>query len=95
MADQLIIGILVNTLAFGAMAFIGTDAKARVAHKIPRFLRNKYLDILTTVIYFASFLIILFAPSNLIINIIICLLMQFLINHAIWGTITGLLSSKK
>lgn len=85
-------GLIINTLLFGYMGF--TNEKMGVLSIIPKFLLNKYLSMVLTISYFLSFLIILLSPGNLLIHIIICLLMQFLINHLVWGIITGVIAGK-
>ena len=90
MSVQILIGILINTLAFGIMGF----RRNRLGIAIPKFLANEFFQILITLVYFASFFIILFSPENLIIKIVICLLMQFLMNHVLWGFLTVVIASK-
>jgi len=91
MSTQIIIGLIVNTLCFGWMAF--TNRENGILKINPK---NKYLvilDAILTAFYFLSFLIIIFSPGNILINIVISLLMQVFFNHLIWGTITGIISS--
>ena len=83
---QLILGIIVNTLLFGYGAFF--NEKTGII--LPKTKFYIVLDVVLTICYFLSFLIILLAPGNLIVNIIICLSMQFLINHIVWGSLAGL-----
>lgn len=87
-STQLIVGIIINMVAFGIMGF----HKDKLGIKIPRFLHNEILQIFITIIYFLSFAVILFSPGNLILKIVICLLMQFLINHIIWGAFAGIIA---
>lgn len=88
MSKQLIIGVIINTVAFGIMGF----HKNKLGIKIPEFLHNDVLQIMVTVVYFASFAVILFSPENIILKIIICLLMQFVANHIVWGALTGIIA---
>jgi len=88
MSKQLIIGVIINTVAFGIMGF----HKNKLGIKIPNFLHNEILQMLITAVYFISFVVILFSPGNLILKIIICLLMQFVINHIMWGSLTGIIA---
>jgi hypothetical protein len=85
---QLFIGILINTIAFGVMGFRNN----KLGITVPNWLDNESLQIFITIFYYASFLVILFSPGNLVIKIIICVLMQFLVNHAVWGIITGIIA---
>ena len=82
-------GIAINTIAFGIMGFRNN----KLGITIPRWLDNEIFQIFITIFYYTSFLVILLAPGNLIIKIIICILMQFLVNHIVWGTITGVIAS--
>jgi hypothetical protein len=91
MSAQIIIGLAVNTLCFGWMGF--TNKETGILKIAPN---NKYLvilDAILTTFYFLSFLVIIFSPGNMLINIGISLLMQIFINHLIWGTITGIISN--
>jgi hypothetical protein len=88
----LIIGILINTFLFGIMAF--TDPKMGVSSLVPKILKNTRVGLIFTISYILSFLIILFSGGNLIINILVCLVMQFVINHIMWGLITGIIAGK-
>ncbi len=91
MSTQLILGIILNTIAFGIMGF----RKQRLGINIPPFLLSEFFNIPITLIYFASFLIILFSPERLWLKILIALAMQFLVNHILWGTITGTIAGVK
>jgi hypothetical protein len=95
--EMLWVGVLINTVLFSYMAF--TNDKTGIPHKLPNFLLSPILSTVLTLGYFASFLIIILSPGGLIRNIIIVLLMQFLINHILWGiivgTIGGLLAKKR
>ncbi len=51
----------------------------------------KILDIIATTGYSFSFFIIILSPGNLIVNIIICLFLQFFMNHVIWGSLSGII----
>ncbi len=83
---QLIIGIVINTLAFGIMGF----RKNTLGIPVPKWLDSEVLQIPVTIAYFGSFLIVLLAPGvSWILKIILSLLMQFVINHVLWGLITG------
>lgn len=87
----MIIGLLINTLSFAYMGF--TNEKTGMRGILPRFMLNKVMDfIITLILYPLSFLIILLSPGNLFVKIGICLLMQFFINHIFWGTITGVVA---
>lgn len=85
---QLFIGLATNTITFGIMGFRNN----KLGITVPSWLNNEILQIFITIFYYASFLVILFAPGNLIIKIIICVLMQFLVNHIVWGAITGVIA---
>lgn len=85
--NMLIVGILVNTLLFGYAGF--TNKKTGIPHKLPKFLLNPIIERVFTFGYLGSFVIILLAPGGLLRNIIISLLMQFVINHILWGSIVG------
>jgi len=91
--DMLIAGIIINTLLFGYMGF--SNEKSGVSHLMPLFLRNSVLELILTISYFGSFLIILLAPGGLIRNIIVAVLMQIIINHVIWGIITGIIAGNE
>jgi hypothetical protein len=88
MTTQLVVGILLNTLAFGAMGF----ARQKLGIKTPAFLQNDIVSILITVVYAGSFFVILLSPGSWLLKIAICLGMQFLVNHLIWGVITGVVA---
>ena len=88
MSTVLIVGIIINTVAFGIMGF----HKNKLGIKIPYFMHNEILQIMVTSIYFLSFVIILFSPESLIFKIVVCLLMQFAVNHILWGSITGIIA---
>lgn len=88
MNKQLIIGVIINTVSFGIMGF----HKNKLGIKIPEFLHNQILQMLITAVYFVSFVVILFSPEKIILKIIICLLMQFVINHIVWGALTGIIA---
>lgn len=88
MSTQLIIGLLTNTAAFGVMGF----RNQKLGIKTPKFLQNAIFSWPLIIIYDLSFIIILFSPESLWIKIAACLLMQFVINHLIWGVITGLIA---
>lgn len=90
MSTQLIIGIIINTLIFGVMGF----RNQKLGIKTPEFLKNNFFNTPTTIIYFLSFLIIIFSPDKLWLTIAVALLMQFVINHIIWGTITGVIAGR-
>jgi len=60
-----------------------------VSSLVPRILKNKYTDLVLLILYLLSFSVILFSSKNIIVNILICLGMQFLFNHILWGFITG------
>lgn len=83
---QLILGITVNTLLFGYIAFF--NEKTGII--LPKTKFYVVLDFVIMACYFLSFLIIMLSPGNLIINIIICLSLQFLINHIVWGSFAGI-----
>lgn len=91
MSAQLIFGLILNTIVFGLMGF----SNNKLAIKIPGFLQNRFVNILITIAYFSSFIVILLSPENLILKIVVALLMQFLVNHIIWGSITGLIAGRK
>lgn len=91
MSTQLIFGLILNTTAFGLMGF----SNNKLAIKIPGFLQNRFFNILITIAYFSSFIVILLSSEILILKIFIALLMQFLINHIIWGVITGSIAGVK
>lgn len=88
MSLQLIIGILINTVTFGLMGF----QNQKLGIPVSKFLNNNFVYIIFTVVYYGSFFIILLSPENLVLKIIICILMQFLINPTLWGAITGLIA---
>ena len=75
MSTQLIAGIIINTLAFGVMGF----RNQKLEINTPKFLLSEVFNWPTTIIYYVSFLIILFSPEKLLLKITIALLMQFLI----------------
>lgn len=79
--------LLLNTLAFGYGAF--TNEKMGVSHLLPRVMVGSFLITLALIMYFVSFALILLSPGGLIRNLLAMAAMQFLINHLIWGTITG------
>ncbi len=85
---QIILGIIVNTIFFGIMGVCNN----KLGIPVPQFLKNKTLQLLGTIVYFVTFLVVLLAPGNILIKILICLLMQFLVNHIIWGAITGIIA---
>ena len=91
MSVQLILSLVFNTIAFGLMGF----GNNKLGIAVPRFLQNKFISILITITYFSSFIVILLSPENLILKIVVALLMQFLVNHIIWGSITGLIAGMK
>lgn len=91
MSTQLILSLVLNTVVFGLMGF----SRNRLGITVPRFLKNNFVGTFLTVIYFSSFILILLSPGNLVLKILIALLMQFLINHIIWGSITGLIAGRK
>ncbi len=88
--NMLLIGVMINTMLFGYMAF--TNEKMGISHKVPQFLLNPILNTILTFLYPLSFVFILFVPGGLIKNIIVCLLLQFIINHIVWGSIVGIIS---
>jgi len=90
MSSLLIFGILINTIIFGIIGF----RNQKLGIKIPEFLKNDFLNTPTTIIYYLSFLIILLSPEKLWLKIIIILLMQFVINHVLWGIITGIIAGR-
>ena len=89
---MLLAGIIINTLLFGYMGF--TNEKTGIPHKLPILIYNPILDLIVTVSYPLSFLIILFAPGGFIRNVIIVILMQFIVNPILWGPITGIVAAE-
>lgn len=85
----LLLGIAINTLLFGYMAF--TNDKMGISHKIPTFLLNPILNTILTFMYPLSFILILISPGGLLRNVVISLLLQFLVNHLVWGSIVGVI----
>ena len=84
-----IIVITINILLFGLISFNS------VAKKYPLdvpliFMFGDVASILITLGYFSSFIFILIFGESFMISLLICLALQFFINHIIWGTITGL-----
>lgn len=90
MSTQLIIGIIINTIIFGIMGW----RNPRTGLTTPKFLHGNLFNISLTIIYFLSFVVILFSQEKLWIKIVIALLMQFVINHIIWGTIVGIITGR-
>jgi len=88
MSTILLVGIIINTLAFGLMGL----RRNELGIKIPKFFHNELLQTLITIIYFGSFAVILFAPESLVLKLAICLLMQFIINHIVWGIVMGIIA---
>lgn len=85
--ETLIVGIILNSLVFGVMG--ATNKQTGIPHLLPRFLVNPIADILLLILYVVSFAIILLSPVNLFLRIIIAVVMQFLVNHLVWGLIIG------
>ena len=85
MSVQLIFGLLLNTIAFGVMGL----NRQQLGIKLPQYFHNGVLQLMVTMVYYASFLIILFSTESLFLKIVISLLMQFVINHIVWGLIMG------
>lgn len=90
MSEQLIIGILANTIIFGVMAF----RNQKLGIRTPDFLQSKIFGMPLVIADFASFAVILLSPDEWWIKILTALLMQFLINHIFWGIITGVIASR-
>ena len=90
MSTQLLIGIIINTLSFGVIGW----RNPKTGLSVPKFLHSDLFNIALTFTYFLSFAIILFSPEKLLVKIIAALLMQFLINHVIWGGIFGVITGK-
>lgn len=90
MSEQLIIGILANTIIFGIMAF----RNQKLGIRTPDFLQSKIFGMPLIIADFASFAVILLSPDEWWIKILTALLMQFLINHIFWGIITGVIASR-
>ncbi|MFA6006144.1 MAG: hypothetical protein WC764_00205 [Candidatus Paceibacterota bacterium] len=88
MSILLIVGIIINTMAFGVMGF----RNQKLGIKVPKILLREIFNIPITVIYYLSFVVILLSPDSWLQKIIIALSMQFLINHIIWGSITGIVA---
>lgn len=81
--------VILNTLLFGYMAF--TDEKMGVSHRVPNFLKSTLLITTIPILYIVSFFLILISPGGLLRNIITMIGMQLLMNHLIWGTLTGII----
>jgi len=88
MSNQLIIGIIINTLSFGVMGF----RNQKLGIKTPEILLSEVFNIPITVIYYLSFVVILLSPESWLLKIIIAISMQFIINHILWGIITGVIA---
>ena len=88
MSTQLILGIITNTLAFGIMGF----RSQKLGIKVPRFLLTEFFNIPITIIYYLSFVIILFSPDGWILKIAVAVCMQFIVNHILWGAVTGIVA---
>lgn len=86
MSNQLILGILLNTVCFGIMGFRNN----RLGIKIPNWLKSEIFGLPLLIVDLISFIIILLSPEIWWLKIIIALSMQFLVNHIIWGMITGI-----
>lgn len=85
--EILIVGIILNTLVFGLMG--ATNKQSGIPHLLPRFLVNPIADTLLLILYVVSFIVILLSPVNLFLKIIVAVVMQFLVNHFLWGLILG------
>lgn len=84
---MLLTAIIVNTLLFGLMGFNSLSRKYPL--DIPLiFSRGSFYTILPF-LYWASFLFILFSDGEIIRNFVICIALQFFVNHLVWGIITG------
>ena len=90
--NQLYIGIAINTLIFGYMAITNKEKSLFVRLPLIFTLGGDTVVILSTFLYWASFLVILFSPGGIIRNIAICLAMQFVINHVVWAVILGVIA---
>lgn len=88
MSKLLIIGIIINTLSFGFAGFQNN----KLGIHIPDFLRSTSLRILQNFLYFGSFILILISPGNIFIKILVCVALQFLVNHLVWGVVTGIIA---
>lgn len=85
--ETLIVGIIFNTLVFGIMG--ATNKQTGIPHLLPKFLVNPITDMFLLILYIVSFVIILLSPVNLLLRIIVAVVMQFFVNHLLWGLIIG------
>jgi len=88
MSIQILIGILVNTALFGLMGW----SNNKLGLGVPRILSHGIFNTALAPLYFMSFGIILFSPESLFMKIVVAILLQFLINHLLWGVIIGVIA---
>ncbi len=90
MSNQLILGIILNTIIFGIMSFRNN----KLGIKTSDFLQSPWFGFPLIVVDIISFIIILSSPENWWKKVVIALSMQFLFNHIIWGIITGIVAGR-
>jgi len=78
--------VTLDILAFGYLAF--TNEKAGLFKNV-QFFRSNIMETLAIFPSIISTVLILFSPGGLVRNIITILLLQFVVNHIIWGVIHG------
>ncbi len=91
MSTQLIIGIIINTIIFGIMGF----RNQKLGIKTPIFLQSKLFGLPLVIADIISFIVILSSPDVWLVKIITAFLMFFVINHVVWGVLTGLIAGVK
>lgn len=98
--------ITLNTLMFGQAAlsslwtrrrdlFVGFifNAPLVLTMLIDFIFSPGIVGLICSSLYFISFIFIIFTANSILGGILICIFMQFIFNHIVWGTVVGILES--